>query len=248
MLKLVEYEAGGGYRDFRRKMVFKPHNVPVIDINFSEINPLFATAAEDGTVFFFDIRAKFSINNSWIPLKFVRIDAVTDIQIKILHAQLSSASNNNNNNNINNNSNSHDSIILCERISWKSDGDKDIAICSCSDGVIREFEVQGLVKSEEDLSVTVDLHTYETVLPLTERILRVPMAMLSQINSNLQSTASANAPANALNATTKATSVLPSPMNTLSSRDIVASQVISLPSRSLYQPLYQFPTFSSCLA
>ena len=213
-------------------MVFKPHNVPVIDINFSEINPLFATAAEDGTVFFFDIRAKFSINNSWIPLKFVRIDAVTDIQIKILQAQLSSASNNNNN--INNNNNSHDSMILCERISWKSDGDKDIAICSCSDGVIREFEVQGLVKSEEDLSVTVDLHTYETVLPLTERILRVPMAMLSQINSNLQSTASANAPANALNATTKATSVLPSPMNTLSSRDIVASQVISLPSRFLY--------------
>ena len=248
---MYEYILGEGYKDFRRKMVFKPHNVAVIDISFSEKNPLFATTAADGTVFFFDIRSKFSVSHQWTPLKFVRINSVTDLKIKILHDQFSLLSNNsssnniisnnnNSSNNLNNNNNSNNSnndnvnininkdnnnITLCEKISWKVIDNKDIVICSCTDGVIREFEVQDLVKSEEELSLTVDLHTFETSLPLTERILKIPVRMLSNVKSNNQSTIiSSNIPP--VNSMTKSSSVTPSPINSLSNRDILASQVL----------------------
>ena len=164
VLRLVEIELGGGYKDFRRKMVFKPHNAGILDLSFSELNPLFATTGGDGTVFFFDIRSNLSVNNQWIPLKFIRILPVSDSSRELPHTTLTTNTNN---------------LIICERLSWKilteNAGNKDIIMCSCSDGILREFDVLTLVQKEEELTATIELPTYETFLPIIERIFRVPL-------------------------------------------------------------------------
>ena len=106
VLKLVEKSKGEPYNGFKRKMVFKPHNSPILDLSFSPNSPIFASTSGDGTVFFFDTRSKFSKNNSWIPLKFVRIlpiiDGINGAQIPDPTPMSTNASK-----------------IVCEKLSWR---------------------------------------------------------------------------------------------------------------------------------
>ena len=127
VLRIVEYDIGDGYKEFRRTMVFKPHNACVIDVSFADSSPLFASTGGDGTIFFFDVRSHLSITNMWIPLKFVRLSQVSDQLNKNMPQSIGHGS------------------IVCESINWRVKEEKDggdIAVCSCSDGVLREYEVK----------------------------------------------------------------------------------------------------------
>ena len=106
VLKVVEKSKGEPYNGFKRKMVFKPHNSPILDLSFSPNSPILASTSGDGTVFFFDTRSKFSKNNSWIPLKFVRILPIID---GINGAQLPDPTP----------MSTHASKIVCEKLSWR---------------------------------------------------------------------------------------------------------------------------------
>lgn len=141
-------------------MVFKPHNAPILDISFSPSSPLFATAGGDGTVFFFDVRSRYSTSNSWIPLKFIRITATLDGSHRILPPPLPSLFHR----------------CVCEKLSWRMDSRTgDTAVCTCSDGVLREYSVRELVKKADELSLIVELSTYETTVSTVERVIRLPL-------------------------------------------------------------------------
>ena len=166
VLRLAEITPGdsGGYMLFKRKMVFKLHIAPVVDIAFSNMNKLFATTDLDGLVFFFDTRATLGANNSWTPLKFVNMRGVADAQGRQLpQANLGSGA------------------IVCERLSWRPpvagaddpDAATDSVLCSCNDGVVRELNVQDLLVSLSDLRLTLEQVTYQTMLPTRERIVRL---------------------------------------------------------------------------
>ena len=155
VLRLAELSAGGGYLMFRRKMVFKPHNAAVLDLAFSEMNRLFCTTGADGLVFFFDTRATLGANNSWTPLKFVKLAPVADTQGLTLPVNLGNAT------------------IFCDRFSWRpvdphlndKGVDPDSVLCSCNDGVVREMFVKDLVMSMADLRLTLEQqvsHTHHT--------------------------------------------------------------------------------------
>lgn len=217
VLKLVEKAKGEPYDGFRRKMVFKPHNSPILDISFSPFSPTLASTSADGTVFFFDTRSKFSSNNSWIPLKFVRILPLVDGKNGAQNPGPAPLS-------------SHPPKIVCEKLTWRmnykrnddnhdythtdntedghgngngdyNNGDsseiKDsksnkpinnsnnngnnnynghvTAVCVCSDGVIREYSLSTIIKEQRELSLTVELSTYETVVCTVERTIRLPV-------------------------------------------------------------------------
>ena len=209
VLKLVEKSKGEPYNGFKRKMVFKPHNSPILDLSFSPNSPIFASTSGDGTVFFFDIRSKFSKNNSWIPLKFVRIlpiiDGINGAQIpdptpmsthasKIVCEKLSWRLNyRRNNNNLsnaltidtenghcngNNDTNGLINIASNSNINTNdNDNDKgeDTAVCVCSDGIIREYSLSTIIKEQHELSSTLELSTYETIVRTVEHTIRLPI-------------------------------------------------------------------------
>ena len=155
-----EREPGEAYSAFKRKMVFKPHNAPILDASFSPSSPLFATAGGDGTVFFFDVRSRYSTNNSWIPLKFIRITAPLDVFHRTLPPSLPSLFHR----------------PVCEKLSWRMDSRTgDTAVCTCSDGVLREHSIKELIKTADELSLIVELSTYETTVSTVERIIRLPV-------------------------------------------------------------------------
>jgi WD40 repeat protein len=221
VLKLVEKAKGEPYSGFRRKMVFKPHNSPILDISFSPFSPTLASTSADGTVFFFDTRSKFSSNNSWIPLKFVRILPLVDGKNGAQNPGPAPLS-------------SHPAKIVCEKLTWRmnykkqdayhdkshiddagdghgnGDGNGDdnnvdsneikdnnsnntvintnkdgnnngegvgdvTAVCVCSDGIIREYSLSTIIKDHHELSLTVELSTYETVVRTVERTIRLPV-------------------------------------------------------------------------
>lgn len=126
VLKIIEYDIGQGYKNFRRRMVFKPHNASVIDVAFSELSPLFTSCGADGTVFFFDTRSAFARNKQFIPLKFIRFSPVIDLQGKSLPPPLPGQFP------------GQVSVILCEKLIWRISGREDSLACVCSDGVLRE--------------------------------------------------------------------------------------------------------------
>ena len=222
VLKLVEKAKGEPYNGFRRKMVFKPHNSPILDISFSPFSPTLASTSADGTVFFFDTRSQFSSNNSWIPLKFVRILPLVDGKNGAQNPGPAPMS-------------FHPPKIVCERLTWRmnykrnddnhgdahnddtgdghgnnngddKNGDSDeikknnsnntirntnndnnnnnnagecvgdvTAVCVCSDGIIREYSLSTIIKDQHELSLTVELSTYETVVRSVERTIRLPV-------------------------------------------------------------------------
>ena len=170
VLRLTEVTAGGGYLLFRRNMVFKPHNAAVLDIAFSHMSRLLATTGADGLVFVFDTRATLGAGNSWTPLKFVKMGPVGDAQGRALPVNMGSG------------------LVVCDRLSWKPsnhsvDGvddpvsDVDSVLCSCNDGVVRELFVQDLVMPVESLRLTLEQASYQTTLPLAERIVRVAVPL-----------------------------------------------------------------------
>ena len=97
------------------------------------------------------------VNIGRTPLKFVKILPVKDPQGKTLPVPASYT------------------LTLCERISWRSGGADDSVLCSCTDGVVREYFVQELMLPLSSLSSTLEYQTYETVLPTRERIIRIPI-------------------------------------------------------------------------
>lgn len=175
-LHYTERDVGEAYNGFRRKMVFKPHNATVLDISFCPTCPLFATTAADGTIFFFDTNSGLRGGN-WAPLKFVRIAPPMDVPGRTLPPTVSS---------------SHK--IVCEKISWRvsidigsasSDSnfgiigagmmETEIAVCCCSDGVMREFSVGHLANGTKNSREISELSTYETTVSIVERVVRVPL-------------------------------------------------------------------------
>lgn len=173
--------------------MFKPHNAAVVDISFSESSPLFASTGGDGTVFFFDIRSKLSSNYQWIPLKFVRLLTVSDVQNKSMPHTIGH------------------SALVCETVTWRQHDGRDLAVCSCSDGVLREYDVSSLVKSEMELKQPEELPTFEAILPMTERIVKVPMTFSCPIIPVV------------VGAVAKTNSTLSATVNIVSSKDLLQS-------------------------
>lgn len=96
-----------------RRMVFKPHNMAVVDISFSDSGKYVATSGKDGIIFFqkcSPLREEKLV--TWDPLRFVTISSF---------------------------SGNKTSSIFCERTSW-SPNEKYI-LASCSDGVVREVDL-----------------------------------------------------------------------------------------------------------
>lgn len=133
---------------FLRKMVFKPHNAAVLDLNFSADGSLLATSGADGIVFFFQCSQLQELTTAWNPVRFVTVlPNTTGVANK--------------------------SPVSCRQLSWAADG--LTLLCTCSDGVLREIDLQTLREQVAERAVGEEVVSFEADFPVNELVTKVPL-------------------------------------------------------------------------
>jgi WD40 repeat protein len=123
-------------------MAFKPHNGAVLDIAFNGECNVLATTGDDGIVFFFNCLEYQGPNKSWTPLRFVPVTPAVSMETGHYTTK-------------------------CSKLAWIPE-DSNRILCTCSDGILREFDVSELSSSEVMLNKEVS--TYEASFPVKELV------------------------------------------------------------------------------
>ena len=146
VVRMLKIGTESGSATVNRKMAFKPHNGAVLDIAFNSESNVLATSGDDGIIFFFNCTEFQGPNKSWTPLRFVPVTPVVSLETGHY-------------------------TIKCTKLAWIPQDNGSI-LCTCSDGILREFNVSELSSSEVLLNKEVP--TYEASFPVKEFILKVP--------------------------------------------------------------------------
>jgi WD40 repeat protein len=109
-----------------RKMAFKPHNASVIDLSFNADGSALATSGKDGIIFFFACSSSVTVSDDATDYLLEKI-----IPIKFCNVVLNIVENT-----------AYKNIISCERLVFNQNG--STLLCTCSDGVLREINVNEL--------------------------------------------------------------------------------------------------------
>jgi WD40 repeat protein len=144
-----EYSASKSVQlTFLRKLVFKPHNAPVIDLAFSSDSGLLATSGADGIVFFFQCQPVVAANVAWNPVRFVTM----------LPESMGG------NNRV---------PVSCRQLSWSPDS--RCLLCTCTDGVLREVDLSTMRELIMEAALGEEVVTFEANFPVRDVITRVPL-------------------------------------------------------------------------
>lgn len=131
-----------GKYSLNRKMVFKPHTKPVLDLQFNKNNVL-ATTGQDGIIFFFNCKSIDVTTDAWKPMNYYDFNIInTDTNgncdgVNIVKESVMGAE-----------------ITYAEQICWNEDN--KFLLCTCHDGTLRELHAEELLKINPLRKMTVN--------------------------------------------------------------------------------------------
>ena len=164
----VDHSSKNHQLSFLRKMVFKPHNAPVMDISFSSDGNLLATSGSDGIVFFFQCVPVVDAATQWTPIRFVTMLPDPNGITK--------------------------NPVSCKSISWSADG--FYVLCVCTDGVLREVELKSLrsLIGQAVAGEVQEITSFEADFPIRDVNTRVPLPVNTMVKSGTAATLSISSP------------------------------------------------------
>jgi WD40 repeat protein len=194
----AQRNTGDQMLSFLRKMVFKPHNAPVLDLAFSPDSSVIATSGADGIIFYLQcapMADEESVRKPvWSPVRFVTVAPNANAAVGA-------------------------AAVSAKQMSWSPDGFSMLA--TCTDGVLREIGLKPLRALIADAGAAAEeIVSFEGDFPKRDVVVRVPIvtavAASSSSSAMAKSSSSSSIAAGGGGAKTGAESEASSPVKTAS--------------------------------